>query len=511
MTLPGGGLQWAVTHRPGRAEPLCSPSAAFMEESRMSLAELTGMEKEGTVFARVFVFNLLDHLSDGLDHPELWPALIGLARGRPDVEEALDAASHEVGPALAPRVLAALCRAEVSALSALRDFLQTMMTEHGSSPLLQGAIFYLDGRLNPGDTRYDLVGKICPEPFTRLDVSESTTHLCCQSWLPTSLGDPREPGVELWNAPLAREIRASVHDGSYRHCNKLSCPSIQKGILLSAEELRRSSPKWEDVVSESVTALGHGPELVNLAYDRTCNLSCPSCRSEAFAADSDLRRQFARMQTQTILPLLATADTVVVTGSGDPFASKNFRQLMRALTAEDYPGLRFWIMTNGMLLTPEQWALFPALHGRVEVLKISIDAARGETHERLRRGSRWATMRTNLAYAGALAKEGQVSRFELTFVVQSDNFREMGEAVDLARAVGASCLYFSRIVNWNTFTETEYAEKAIFLPTHPDYAAFMEAMGDPRLSDPIVWLGNLQSFVPLAMASPGEQGAADRA
>jgi sulfatase maturation enzyme AslB (radical SAM superfamily) len=200
------------------------------------------------------------------------------------------------------------------------------------------------------------------------------------------------------------------------------------------------------------------------------------------------------MQDETILPMLREAEVVFVTGSGDPFASKNFRNLLHALTPEAYPALRFQIMTNGMLLTPAQWRAFPALHGRVKVLRISIDAATGPTHEQLRFGARWPVMLENLAFAGRLTAQGEAEHFELIFVVQQDNFREMGDAVDLAQHVGATGIHFTRLTNWGTFTLAQYRNKAVFLPTHGDHAEFLACMRDARLRDPMVLLGDLLEF-----------------
>lgn len=247
-------------------------------------------------------------------------------------------------------------------------------------------------------------------------------------------------------------------------------------------------------MAEARTELDTGPQVVNLAYDRTCNLACPSCRVERFAADEATRRRFEDMQDEKILPMLKGAKIVFVTGSGDPFASKNFRQLMVRLTPEDYPDLRFQIMTNGMLLTRRQWEGFPSLHRRVSVLKISTDAATGPTHEMLRLGARWPVMLENMAFAGELAAAGEVDQFELVFTVQQENYREMGDAVDLAHRVGATGIYFARITNWGTFSPEDYRRKAIFVPGHPEYDSFVEAMRDPRLRDPIVLLGDLEDF-----------------
>lgn len=455
---------------------------------------------------------MLTVLSDGLDHPELWEAIPGFVEAMPELIEELqwrlDAEGHgQTRTALL--ILLGICGGAKGHPALMAERLEPLAAEYSQSPLVQGAIFHLRGLADPEDPRYQLAGKICPQPFIQFDVLERSSHLCCSSYLNTSVGNlTNKEWDAVWNSETAQAIRESIHDGSYRYCNKGTCPQIHMNNLVPAAELAARSETWREILDNATTILPHGPESVNLAYDRTCNLSCPSCRTERFAADEALRARFDRMQERTILPLLKGAKTVFITGSGDPFASKNFRRLMEQLTPEDYPELRFQVMTNGMLFTPRQWESFPALHRRVKILKISVDAATGPTHELLRRGARWPTVLENMAFAGELNARGEISHFELVFTVQKENFREMGDAVDLARQVGATGIYFARITNWGTFTEAEYREKAVFLASHDDYAEFVDQMQDPRLRDPMVVLGDLQPFVDAPIAAGNRVGHA---
>jgi len=252
------------------------------------------------------------------------------------------------------------------------------------------------------------------------------------------------------------------------------------------------------VVEGRLTEMARGPGRVNLSYDQTCNLYCESCRSHKIASDSARREGYARMQEEKILPMLKDAHLAIVTGSGDPFASKNFRQLIERMTEDEFPDLRFQVMTNAMLLTEREWANFPALHERTAHLRISIDAATGPTHEKLRRGAKWEVMERNLAFAARLRAAGQVKSLDLSFVVQVDNYREMGDCVDLARGLGADNMDFLRLTNWGTFNAQEYAARAVFMPQHPRHGDFLMAMADPRLRDPIVRLSDLADFAPKA-------------
>lgn len=441
---------------------------------------------------------MLARISDGLDQPELWaemPEIVTVVRGL----RAHLAAWFQHGRAEGHQLVllhAMVLAASGDLASALGD-LEQLATMHSQSALVQGALFHVHGLADPENPKYRLTGKICRAPFRQLDVLENSTHQCCASWLHASAGNlMTTPWQQVWNSTTAQAVRESVLDGSYRYCNKTACPSIQADTLEDATELAASTPFWADVIANVRTALPEGPRVVNLAYDRTCNLSCPSCRTERFAADDATRARFARLQDEQILPLLADAEIVYITGSGDPFASKNFRQLITDLTPQAYPKLRFQVMTNGMLFTPRQWAEFPTLHGRVAKLKISIDAATGPTHELLRRGARWPVMLENMRFAGDLLAQGLISEYDLVFIVQRDNYREMGDAVDLAKAVGASGICFNRLTNWGTFSAADYAARAVCLPSHPEHADFLEAMKDPRLLDPTVMPCDMEAFLP---------------
>lgn len=441
---------------------------------------------------------LLSVLSDGLDHPEIWAVLPQFLDGVEGLVPALQerlTIEHAKPVRTSLLLLLGICGAHHGQTALMLEKLQPLAVENSQSPLVQGAIFYLQSLLDPENPKFNLQGRICATPFQQLDVLERSTHQCCASWLKTSAGDlSRSDWQDVWNSPTAQAIRASMLDGSYRYCNKIACPRIQASHWTPETDLAQN-PGWAETVAEGLTEVPQGPEVVNLAYDRTCNLSCPSCRTERFAATDAERAIYDRMQEGAILPMLKNAKRVMVTGSGDPFASKNFRRLLEQLTPEEYPDLRFQVMTNGMLFTPAQWANFPTLHGRTAVLKISVDAATGPTHELLRRGARWPVVLENMKFAGELTKAGLIQNFDLVFVVQQENYREMGDAVDLAKQVGATCVYFARITNWGTFTDRQYADKSVFLPTHPEHEEFLEVMQDPRLLDPIAFLGDLLPFV----------------
>jgi hypothetical protein len=440
------------------------------------------------------------------DRPEIWAAFPQFLQALPQFASVVrdtHAAAMQGGTkidlflAVALEILVAMCDAHAGQLDRAIGRLTRAATMQSNSLLAQGALFHVQGLADPANPKYQLQDRFCIKPFVELHVLERTSHQCCGNWLPTSAGDLNEqPWEAVWNSQAAQAVRASIHDGSYRHCNKTACPAIQAGTLPTKAQAMAQWPGLAALIAEQETEMPRGPEDVNLAYDATCNLSCPSCRTTKVAADSATRERYSALQERAILPMLREAKSVFITGSGDPFASKNFRQLIERLTPDEYPDLRFRIMTNAMLFTPREWERFPALHRRVQSLQISIDGASAQTHELLRRGARWDVMQENLRFAADLLAEGMVQGLYLSFTVQVDNFHEMGDAVVLADQLNATGLYFGKMTNWGTFTPDEYARKAVFVPSHPQHQAFMAAMADPRLRSPRVILGNLIDHLP---------------
>lgn len=378
---------------------------------------------------------------------------------------------------------------------ALATFAASALARHSQSPLVAGYAYHVRRLLAPEPEAFDLREHVCETPFERLDVLERSAHLCCASWLHKSAGDlSSQSHEEVWNSEAAAAIRQSVLDGSYRYCNKVACPEIAGRRLPRKDDLARD-PWWRAVIEGHLGAIDRAPRQVNLAYDRHCNLACPSCRTELITSDDADRERLDKITQRAIFPLLALAREALVTGSGDPFASRTFRKLLAWVSDATCPDLKLTLMTNGMLFTEREWEKFPNLRGKVGLVKVSMDGATRETHELLRRGSRWDVMQSNLRFIGSLLARGEIDAYELVFVVQQENYREMGDFVDLAARVGASRVYFERVTNWGTFSPEAYARKAVFSPAHPEHREFLVALADPRLRDPRVFLGSLAEFV----------------
>ncbi len=68
----------------------------------------------------------------------------------------------------------------------------------------------------------------------------------------------------------------------------------------------------------------------------------------------------------------------------------------------------------------------------------------------------------------------------------------MAAFVEIGRRLRTDRVNFSKAVNWGTWSASEYGSQCVWDPEHPNHAEFEQAIADPILNDPIVFMGNLE-------------------
>src|SRR5579862_1497907 len=333
-------------------------------------------------------------------------------------------------------------------------------------------------------TTRDLRDRFCPAPFTTYnscsssdaaDATPSVYACCCNGWLPYPLDGFREYGhwEDIWNGAVAQEIRRSVHDGDFTYCSRRICPHIVNGTLPSKKEMV-SHPLFGNIVASRLTKIDVAPKQVYLCHDRSCNLACPTCRTEIFTAKTELRDHLDRYMDDTVLPMLRQGGAhVSMTGSGDPFASKHFRRTLAKLAPEEYPGTRLELLTNGLLLTSREWQSIGRARAMVQTISVSIDAATKETYEEVRRPGKWETILANMEFIGRLRRDHEIRHLIVNFVVQRRNYLEMPHFVELGEAWGADKIQFQRLWNFGAYKDNELAENDVADSAHPLHADYL--------------------------------------
>ena len=331
---------------------------------------------------------------------------------------------------------------------------------------------------------------ICTRPFEWLEIhAGGALFACCPAWLKTPLGhllsDPLE---NFWNGRSARAVRTAILNGSFQYCRSSRCPKMAavRGPVRRVAEV--GDPEVRDALTGGITRLPFGPKRIHLCFDDSCNLACPSCRTTASLASGEEEARSALLVERVKEALGPSAEELRLSGTGDPFASPVYRKMLRQFRREDFPKLRrIHLHTNALLWDEAMWARMPHIHPYVRSAEISIDAASAQTYA-LVRGGDFGKLLDNLHFLSTLPVSARLS-----FVVQADNWNEMPAFADLGERYGFG-VYFSRLVNWGTFTREEFARRAVHHPRHPQNRDFLQILARvARLAH--VDIGNLQPLL----------------
>jgi wyosine [tRNA(Phe)-imidazoG37] synthetase (radical SAM superfamily) len=321
----------------------------------------------------------------------------------------------------------------------------------------------------------------CHFPFTLAEIHPTgNVFLCCPTWSGNrSIGNIfKDSPDQLWNSVEAQSIRAGIITGSFSKCERHICPEIVAGTL-----------PLRDKTDPQRIFLDRGPETVKLCHDNTCNLSCPSCRTEMIVANRERQSQLDRILHEFILPFLKDTKWLFLAGDGDPFASRHYREILWETAVN--ASMRIKLHTNAILCDERAWDDC-RLHGRTDEVLVSIDAATPETYAVVRRGGDFARLRRNLEFLAKLRAAGEIKQFTLAFVVQAINFREMPAFVRLGKDLRVDRVGFSRIQHWpRGMTDVQFREAQVWREDHPLRRELSAVLRDPILTDPIAHLGNV--------------------
>ncbi|MFC1848583.1 radical SAM protein [candidate division CSSED10-310 bacterium] len=342
-------------------------------------------------------------------------------------------------------------------------------------------------------------GYFCPVPFEYLTVCDNgDVYLCsaCKMWI--RVGNLSKQSLDsLWNSELADKVRQAVLDGSYRYCNVDECEYLQDRKLKKNSEFKNTLHR--DIISQQLTILKTGPRVIEVSYDKSCNLSCPYCRQEHLMAKGSELTRLRRLHDQVFGNQLKGVERIMLSGCGEPLSSQLFRDMLRNFDRTLYPQARIKLQTNGLSLTPSLWKSISSSHGIIDWISISIDAATRKTYS-LNRSRNFDKLLKNLEFISGLRKNKSIQTLNINFVVQANNFKEMKQFIVLGQKYGCDYIIFQRIMNiridYGLHSEKNYTDLAVHLESHPHHAEFLEVMKDPVFMEPRIGLFKLLEFLP---------------
>lgn len=324
-------------------------------------------------------------------------------------------------------------------------------------------------------------------PYVSIEIDlAGNIRLCgCASWMPKQVGNIFENTLEsILSNKESQDIRQSISSGTYSYCNEKTCGIINQDQLLSIENVPDEVKSLLEDSSKYII-----PHEIIISGDIVCNLSCPSCRTKIIKPSADKKLEYIELGKQLKQNLFSkpTDKTirVLISTSGEVFSSPMLLSFLNSIPSDDFPNLRLLLQTNG-LLAEKNWQRLGDMQHHVDTVTVTVDAARKDTYEKLRRGGKWEDICKSLQWLSNKKKQSDI-KLNLRMVVQLDNYQEIVEFYDMAKAVQADRIEYVRITNWNTYSKEEFMNIDIFNRQHQEYSKAQNLI-DSIKQDSAVWL-----------------------
>ena len=357
----------------------------------------------------------------------------------------------------------------------------------------------------------------CVAPFRHSDfLSTGDVWQCCNgywsdeqqrwvnAWITTGPSGNvlKNKWQEIWNGETAKKLRQSMHDGDMKYCDQNECnflhrwnnetitedvydngyfPIYDETTIHKLYNAKQINPtggeKYKQIIEEKMVELPWGPETIIFSHDRSCNLKCPSCRTDFIQSKGEVLDKSLAIQEIILKEAMNDAHELYITGSGDGFGGEFWRNLLKSITMERYPNTKnLHLHTNGVGWTEKIWNILSNLHSIPRITtEISIDAATEDTYHQIRVGGIWKVLQENLHFI--FTKIPNLEFVRMTFVVQNNNYMEMVDFVKMAdyfqKLNGMNtAVTFQHINNWGTFSPAEFKIKSVANENHPEHTMF---------------------------------------
>lgn len=357
-----------------------------------------------------------------------------------------------------------------SGLKESRDYVSYQKLIGVPSKLLKATIF--------DRAYYDLE---CNTMLNHLEIFHGgNTRCCCTTFVGQNLDNMMDYGIdEMWQSNLHKVLCLSTENRTYTFCDKTMCPLF---VAKRKEEVRCGEGKYKRMTDY--------PKTIALGYDATCNLSCVTCRQAPYVAQGREREKVSEISRKVKENYLKQCKFLILAGDGEVFLSPAYKEIYLDKNC-DPKYIR--LLSNGMLFNKRNWEQFADGKSGKVMLTVSVDAATKNTYERIRKNGNFDILVKNMKYASELRRKGELSYFRMNFVVQRENYQEMPLFVDWGLELGVDEVFFTKILNWGTYSEEEFSQISMMeadgVTPKPE---LMEIMQKPAMQNAIVDMGTIQ-------------------
>lgn len=355
------------------------------------------------------------------------------------------------------------------------DFIRLELLQNKPSELLKKTFY--------DQTFYNF----CCETFFRVFEVESDGNVscCCTTLINGRIGNLLYDDYNnIWYSIYHKIQCLSLCNRTFTFCIKNACPAL----------IDREKQVVEDELIEKIEYkkfIGR-PEYLHLSIDETCNLYCESCRDCIRISKGEELEKTNILKEKLLRDADKTIKSYFIAGNGEVFLSKTYEEIWKSDVVNGAETIR--LLSNGMLFTPRRWEEFYKNKQNANIwVYISIDAATKETYERIRRGGNFNVLMENLKFISELRKNNIISYFRINFVVQRKNYLEMEQFIKLGIQLGVDNVFFTKILNWGTYTEDEFDQISMMERDMQSPKAELKNILDKEIfKNTIVDLGTIQ-------------------
>jgi MoaA/NifB/PqqE/SkfB family radical SAM enzyme len=323
----------------------------------------------------------------------------------------------------------------------------------------------------------------CTEPYETISVADDgRVYMCgCSGWLPTSVGNLFTQSLEdILASKIAHDIRNSVKTGSYVYCDGSRCGLLNNNQLMDYDQLTAFRKQMINTGTYSVKSY-------YISGDRTCNLSCPSCRTEVI----NLSDQQKKSNANYLLKLFPTIEqsftnherktSVHLSTSGEFLSSPLLLEFLDKFPVNN--NVEFWFQSNGLLFL-KRWHRIKHLQHNIFNITITADSCVPNVYAQLRRGGKFQDLVDNLKFIQKL-KSRLGFKFYLRMVVQQANCEELYDFYAWAKTFDVDVVDYTKMQNW-AMSPAEYQQANVFDPDHAQYKQTVMALRDLKTRDDVL-------------------------
>lgn len=323
----------------------------------------------------------------------------------------------------------------------------------------------------------------CDYTGKALSIKHHGNVMACCSAFELTFGNCLYTSIEeIIHGIPAQIALLSIKNRTYSFCSNLCFMYRNNGYRLSDENEIQNNPRREQDMPQIKDF------VVQLGYDRSCNLACPSCRAHRITFPED-PQHIVQMIHDEAKSMTKLHPKNLRIGNGELFFSKYYRDIV----FNSYESNSISLITNGILFNGQNWNKLRSRYKKIAI-EFSIDAVTEDTYTKLRRGN-FIQLLENLHYASILRKMGEMLRFSISFVIQVENFREMVDFVEMGNSLGADCIHFMKLNNFGHISKDAFVQMDVYDPNNYHHSEFVDMLTNPCFRLPNVKFDNLNNFL----------------